>query len=379
MSTIPTSFEAKHHHSASSTSTTGTASRTIVRNTKEPPVQPSISHPDRDSAIALSIILILILAAIAWCVRVHIKLRRQEDEERQTALERRDSIDRADDALRRYGARARAADDKFRMDHRTWSRDSRQDSVSTVDGSTKTAGRNDGEFSDSTSASRASSTTTPARAGSGDESLASSHTTDQDSQHATSRSASPHSISRKSSLDQPSPRSRHRRQPSICNASLAEVQLRRPASQSQAQFDKRWWTEVARRGSAARVHRRFSVLEPIPEPGGIDEVVVHEQQRRKSEAGWRGNRLPAETCSRSEYDWTRPSAVVSGSVDNRLVGSPHARLDEFNSVVWDEQDSKQTQGGDMDIKQSGTHSKSEGVERVDWATDTQDSPGPGWQ
>jgi hypothetical protein len=47
--------------------------------------------------------------------------------------------------------------------------------------------------------------------------------------------------------------------------------------------------------------------------------------------------------------------------------------------VWDEQDSKQTQGGDMDIKQSGTHSKSEGVERVDWATDTQDSPGPGWQ
>jgi hypothetical protein len=371
MSTITTSLEAKHHHSASSTSTTATAERTIVRDTEEQSVQPSISHLDRDSAIALGVILILILAAIAWYVRLHIKTRRQADEER--ALERRDGIGRGD-ALRRYGARARAADPKFRMD-RMWSQDSRQDSVSTLNGSTSTEGRNNRKVSESTS--RASSTTAPARVGSGDGSIA-SHTTDQEPHHARSRSPSPHSISGKSSLDQSLPRSRHRRQSSISNASLAEVQLHRPPALSQAQFDRRWWTEVARRGSAARVHRHFSVMEPISEPGTsmVHEVAVHDQQRRRSEAGWRGNRLPTATCSRSEYDWTRPSAVASEGVENGLVGSPRAKLDEFNSVVWDDQGSKQTQDGNTEIKHPGTHSKSEGIERVDWATDTQDSPGP---
>jgi hypothetical protein len=283
--------------------------------------------------------------------------------------------------LRRYGARARAAEPKLRMD-RMWSRDSRQDSVSPLSGSTSTEGegKNDGKCS--CSASRALSTTAMSGHGS-----ITSHTPDQDSQHdqlqdhAKSRSPSPHSIPRKLSLDPSSPRSRHRRQSSVHSIPdqfLAEVQLRRPASQSQTQFDRRWWTEVARRGPAAHVNRRFSVLEPIPEPRVTHEVTVHDQQRRRSEAGWRGNRLPAETCSRNGYDWTRPSAVASGSVNNGLAGSPRGRLGEFNSVVWNDRGSRHAQNKDANMNQLGTTNKGESIERVGWATDTRNSPDPAY-
>jgi hypothetical protein len=129
--------------------------------------------------------------------------------------------------------------------------------------------------------------------------------------------------------------------------------------------------------------RRLSVLEPIPEPGMMDGAVVQQQQqqqqRRRSEVAWEGNKLPTTVCSRSGYDWTRPSVVASGSLNNAPRASQNAKLDGFKSIVWADQCLKQNPDEDTNISQSGTSKKSEGIERVDWATNIQGSPDPACQ
>jgi hypothetical protein len=91
-----------------------------------------ISHVDRDSAIALGVILILIFAAAAWYVHLRLKRRREADLEGQTAMGRNDRAS-GSDACQNSSSAPNTMIPSFRMD-RLWSRPGRQDSVTTMQG-----------------------------------------------------------------------------------------------------------------------------------------------------------------------------------------------------------------------------------------------------
>jgi hypothetical protein len=165
-----------------------------------------------------------------------------------------------------------------------------------------------------------------------------------------SRSPSPHSVTT------PPPRSNHRRKSSvhdIPDVFLAELQLQRPSA-----------TQVARRGSAVQVDRRFSVLESIPEP---EEVVVKQTGRRRSEAEWRGERSRARGRSIRGQDWTMPVAGGTETVDQGRESNQGASCDQFKSIVWADQCSGPKMNENADVSQMGIYTKRDGVERVDWA------------
>jgi hypothetical protein len=173
-----------------------------------------------------------------------------------------------------------------------------------------------------------------------------------------SRSPSPHSVTTP-------PRSNHRRKSSIHDVPdlfLAELQMRRPPAPSQTQCDRRWWTEVARRGSAAQMNRRFSVLEPIPEPG---EVVVEQKERRSSEAEWKKGKSQAAASKKFGHDWTMLVAGASEKVDRGRESNQGAER-QFKSIVWSDQCLGPNMNKRADASHIGTDSKRDGAEGVDW-------------
>jgi hypothetical protein len=330
---------------ASPPSTMSTPSPTAMSASDPTYHHTSISHIDHNSTIALGIILLLVLLATAWYVRLRIKPRRQAAEERATAIERRNSIVK----LRRYGARARASDSTSRMD-RFWSRDGKGEGKM-------------GSWSGSESSSSSGVTTRDGSITSGQDGRR------QDEARQRSRSPSPHSLPLPRTPNSTQQRSHHRRKSSIHEIPdpfLAELQSRRP---SQTQCDRRWSAEVARRDSAAHMDRRFSVLEPIPEP---EEVVVTQKEHRRSEAEWRSQ---GRAYSRGAYDWARPVVGGSESVSGECGRNQGVERHSFKSIVWADQCAMRSTGEDADTSQSGMNNK-EGIERVDWATVAPDSLGP---
>jgi hypothetical protein len=345
---LTTSTCSNTHHTfpSSPPSTMSTPSPTAMSASDPTYHHTSISHIDRDSTIALDIILLLVLLAIAWYVLLRIKSRRQAAEERATATERQNSIVK----LRRYGARARASDSTSGMD-RFWSRDGKGEGKM-------------GSWSGSESSSSSGVTTRDGSITSGQDGRR------QDEARQRSRSPSPHSLPLPRTPNSTQQRSHHRRKSSIHEIPdpfLAELQSRRP---SQTQCDRRWGAEVARRDSAAHMDRRFSVLEPIPEP---EEVVVTQKERRRSEAEWRSQ---GRAYSRGAYDWARPVVGGSESVSGECGRNQGVERHSFKSIVWADQCAMRSTGEDADTSQSGMNSKKEGIERVDWAAVAPDSPGP---
>ncbi|KAH5716349.1 hypothetical protein HBI20_133410 [Parastagonospora nodorum] len=306
-----TKIEDKHHHTSPYTSAV-TAS---VSQVEAPVVQHGISHIDRDSAIALGVILTLILLAIGYYVYLRLQYRREQDLEQQQQQQqqrRRSSIP----TLRSYGTRGRAPTPSFHME-RMWSRAVRHDSdSSTLQGSVSGEHKGSGKKGSWSSSSRGSVST---RVGSVD-------TTSNDPHGGPrSRSPSPRSQTRR--------KSSHRRTSSI--ASVPAPLL----DSLQRQADKSWWADVARRGSTTHADRRFSVLEPIPEPHEMD---ISDGKRRKSEADWKRKK---SVTDRSGYDWTRPSVAIDRiddideEIDKDVIAEGSAcsgaiRQDGFTDIRW---------------------------------------------
>lgn len=95
---------------------------TATNSLGEPSPRLGFAFIDRDSAIALGVILILVLASVGWYFYLRIRNSRQDDLERLAGADRRASFGQP--ALRNYGSRGRAAEAQFRT-HRLWSRNSR--------------------------------------------------------------------------------------------------------------------------------------------------------------------------------------------------------------------------------------------------------------
>lgn len=357
----------------------------------EPPPASKLSHIDRDSAVALGVILILILAASAWYVHLHIKHKREVEMERQLELERRQSV-------RQYGAQSRHTNTYYgnvsnvRVGFRTsrlWSK-----SNSTLGGgSVSTQGTQEKQKRFSWPRRWSSSGST--RVGSSSDRVVTPHELEECPFHPSSsrstsnagshyqprprsRSPSPHSTTRPIPYYCPTPppssasptRSQHRRKSSVHSvpeAFLAEAQTRRPSSAaglSQNQVDKRWWTDVARRGSSARADQRFSRLASIPEP----EVPDHEC-RPFSHESMGGNSREGEVS----YAWTRPGSVIPDvesdgeeqHEDAETGGGfgGKAEVESFRGVVWD----TQAKDKQLESKASAKARANDGVQTVDWA------------
>jgi len=120
---------------------------------------------------------------------------------------------------------------------------------------------------------------------------------------------------------------------------------RRSSSLSQNAYDKRWWNEVARRGSTTSPTRRSSVLDAVPEPGDMGCADGFRRVGRDStgsaHATWKGSR-----CESVIYDWTRPT-------DTEVPARSEMK---FKGVIWDGR------------QQSRTGSKEEEkIQSMDWA------------
>ena len=120
---------------------------------------------------------------------------------------------------------------------------------------------------------------------------------------------------------------------------------RRSSSLSQNAYDKRWWNEVARRGSTTSPTRRSSVLDAVPEPGNMGCADgfrgVGRVSTGSAHASWKGSR-----CESVIYDWTRPT-------DTNVLARSET---EFKGVIWDGR------------QQSRTGSKEEEkIQSMDWA------------
>ena len=178
---------------------------------------PSPSHIERDSAIALGVIVLVVLIIILWYLRSRIKARRELDIERHLS------------SAQYFSAPHRGSigsfnvpghDARFRADS-VWS--VRKPST-TREEDVGTKGNHRGM------SSRAHSTPSPSF---NDTCLG--------------------------------PPSRAASIPLPPNSTHHPILAPRRASLSQTQYDKLWWREVARRGSTTRADRRLSSLEPIIE------------------------------------------------------------------------------------------------------------------
>jgi hypothetical protein len=252
-------------------------SQSAKQNTNPPssPDNPA-THIDRNSAIALSIILFLILVAIAWYLRLHLAQKRQQD------LERQAQADRAG------GGGGHVDPEWGRV---TWNRqcsscgeETRRGRMSSLFRLKSVVGRKDSVATSSASASPCSPDTPgidPAVGEDGDKkkwpwlsrwrtqstrssvlgpdaSVVYENTLPLTSTERPSRtSTSVRRHSQKSSLD-PLP---------LCNPVYPVRARRRSSSLPKDTYDKRWWNEVARRGSTTSPTRRSSVLDVVIEPG----------------------------------------------------------------------------------------------------------------
>jgi hypothetical protein len=325
ISTMSMSLSFTQNHQTS----TSTASQA-----EQVPTHTSLSHTDRDSAIALGVLLIVISLAAAYYIHKHLKRKREAEIERRLEAEQEDSTSRSIAPIEtdvHVG---------FRTDS-LWSKN-----ASTLRCSESTqgekAGRNAMSISSPTSRSQSSTTTIV-------EEPTLSH----------SRSPSPHSRT-------PSTRSHHRRQSSVHSipvAILADAQRR----SLQTRDDKRWWTDVARRGSTTRADRRFSSLPSIPEP----EVA------------------PTETCAGNGdvFALTRlnsavpkkqlpPERLVPGVVpecvsddDDEECSDNVLSLCDFRGVVWNKAFGEGTSNKNEDIDPAPDEMCGQGVQVLDWATD----------
>lgn len=259
-----------HHHRHHSSTSSPMLASAIATSGMSQPTHQHMSHVDRDSAIALGSIVFLILALTAYTFFVKIKKRRQKSMRRQVDEQRRDNL--SDDSV--VGNKETKTGTVIFKMNSLWSKApvSRQDSVST------TAGSDDEQGMKNPSPATFSSHSSPpaiayAERAKFDTTL---HTVDHRPLHTRERSASPLPCSNTASISHyaPSPpppiacrHSRHRRTSSIHSVPIAIVAEQRRASLSQIQNDKRWWDDVARRGSTSHADRRSSGLEPILEPG----------------------------------------------------------------------------------------------------------------
>jgi hypothetical protein len=123
------------------------------------------------------------------------------------------------------------------------------------------------------------------------------------------------------------------------------------------------------------MNRRFSVLEPIPEP---EEVVVEQKERRRSEAEWRKGKSQAAANEKLGYNWTMPVAGASKNVDRGRGGNQGAER-QFKRIVWADQCLGPDMNESADASHIGTDSKRDGTERVDWVAIPLDSQGLAYQ
>ncbi|KAF7578725.1 hypothetical protein TUN199_03407 [Pyrenophora tritici-repentis] len=142
---------------------------------------------------------------------------------------------------------------------------------------------------------------------------------------------------------------------------------RRNSSLSQSQYDKQWWSEVGRRGSATAATRRLSVLEPVLEhdirsrsceskkpskPEASKKNEVGSSRRRSStHASWEGSR-----CESVMYDWTRPT-------DEEVRSKSTGKI--FKGVDWN-QGSDSVRGRQQERAEL-VESRDDSVYRMDWA------------
>ncbi|KAH7091038.1 hypothetical protein FB567DRAFT_263195 [Paraphoma chrysanthemicola] len=326
-----------------------------------------LAHIDRDSAVALGCILILILAAIAYYVHLKLKRERQMCVERQMEEQRRDGLSSRSTA----GPAERGAGSmSFRMNN-IWSKapKSRQGSAATLVGSDMEPGK---RASWPNSISSHSSSTVTTCVGSSNSSIA-PHALDGCPFHLNRCSRTPSPSSRTAPLlyyapSAPPPtarsRSNHRRTSSIHNLPIAVVSEQRHASLSQTQNDERWLNDVPRRGSNSQADRRFSVLESIPEPeivsgnnqahskcpGAVHDTEIRDYDGKvgggsesSSIAGKMSGDSPRSTSRSTSriavYDWARPA------VDEVAKSTPNSKKVKYELLCGHEDVDWETRTG----------------------------------
>lgn len=139
------------------------------------------------------------------------------------------------------------------------------------------------------------------------------------------------------------------------------------ACSHQTHFNMDWWTDAGRHGSKAHAERRFSVMEPILEPGTSTElspcVIIYEVERQES-------RLPTIRYSGGGSVWKRPCDVNAISMGQNDEGAEAMSHDGLRRVAWGEERKKKSASKGMGVNQCQGKSTSEGEERVDWGLET---------
>ncbi|KAF2853680.1 hypothetical protein T440DRAFT_545839 [Plenodomus tracheiphilus IPT5] len=337
----------------------------------EPPIQSPhhhLKHMDRDSAVALAVLLILILTAIAYYTRSHVKVKRQIDLEKQQAAERRASLRGSVASYTWY-----KGDDTIN-ENNIPSSISKKDTIFKIkgvkcSGSSSSGGSGSGSTLFSLPNHPENRGRTISRAERKDRKprrhwFSSSKEKSQDEHSwpqsihnhpdymfgtcthnpphpipASSRSPSPcsHSQSQYKSYthnhNHPSPQPRdqtprhysanhpHSHHPSLSSHPPSPTPTHNnnyipPLTPTQA--TRTWWREVARHGSTTAASARLSTLETIPEP----EMAFYTPHNPPPPPSWAlGGRSSSSSSSlvggRSRqssgsrlYDWTRPGSVV---------------------------------------------------------------------
>ena len=311
----------------------------------------SSTNIDRNSAIALSILLFLILVAIAWYLRLHFAQRRQADLERQSQTQLGSGNFEVNPVTGRV----------------TWSRqcsscghgsqDTRRSRAASLLKLKSVVVRKDSVAGSSSSSTSATTPTCLYNSGDVEKrkwpGLAQWRTQDS---RSTTLGPNVFAIHENTlpltSTERPS-RTHSRRQSlrgsfdplPLHNPIYPVPARRRSSSLSQGAYDKRWWNEVARRGSTTSPTRRSSVLDAVSEP----EVRDHLDESRgmsgsstgSAHASWKGSR-----CESVIYDWTRPT-------DTQVQARGEMN---FKGVIWDGQQRSRR----------GTREE-EKIQRMDWA------------
>ncbi|KAH8727863.1 hypothetical protein GQ44DRAFT_824686 [Phaeosphaeriaceae sp. PMI808] len=314
---MPTQLDPLHpriHHPSSSTQS---LSRFVFSRTTEEFDHDTITHLDRNSVIALGVLLIFILGAIAWYFHGKIKgslvnivlptSQGHTDEVRQIAggshANLRNEVSRV-----------------FTMD-RFKSKGTGQDSGSSMRQNKSIDGVKIHPCSSLTS-SRSSSTTTRVCCTNSSHTLDACRCQNVKDQSKECSGNQPLSNPRAASLPYyaPSPpmnaRSHHRRSSSIHSvpdSTLTDIQSYQPTPfLTQPHRERPWWTDIAHRGSSTHINRHVSVLEPILEPNSMAEIPCTEQ---KTQGGG--------------YDWTRPEAMACEGASNGII-----KGGQFKEVKW---------------------------------------------
>ena len=284
------------------------------------------THIDRNSVIALSIILFLVLVAIAWYLRLHYTHKRQADLEQQS----RCGQGRFDQTTERV----------------TWNRqcNSCGEEIGRV--------RSGSLFKlKSVLLRKDSVATSSSRSSSGTENVQGNREkrkwpglSQWRIQGSRTSMLGPNAFALHqntlplTSTERPSP-THSRRQSQrgsfdplpLHNPLYHTSGRRRSSSLSQDAYDKRWWNEVARRGSTTSPTRRWSILDTVLEPGvrghtgdsraaGGFSTVGRDHgggSTGSAHASWRGSRSESVM-----YDWRRPTDA-----------EVHAK--NFGDVIWD--------------------------------------------